>query len=427
MIIGIDASRANRSHKSGVEWYSYHLIKQLAKIDSENEYILYSEEALRPELLDLCTDFSQEEDFFIDKNNDLNKNQTIKSPHNNFKAKTLKWPCKVFWTQGRLSLEMLFNAPDVLFVPGHTLPLIHPKKSVTTIHDVGFARDKNLYQNENIGPDGAPLKKRIIDLIVYIGTFGKYKASVTDYLIWSTRYTLKHSKVVITVSDFSKKEIEDLYNPAKNKIKVVHNGYNKGIYKQSKNTKKIEETTRKYGIEGDYILYVGRIDKKKNIPALLEAFALFLERNKKTTHKLVLVGDASFGYDDVNYAIKGYNLDQNVIIPGWVDETDLPSLFNGAKAFVFPSKYEGFGIPVLQAMACGVPVAASYAASIPEIVGDSALLFNPDDQNDIAKSLEKIIVNKELRKKLTESGLRRSNEFSWRKTAHKTLEIIKNL
>ena len=150
MIIGIDASRANRERKSGTEWYSYYLIKRLAKLDAKNQYILYTDKPLKGGLLDLICDDCDK----MGEEVKTNKGgfQEIKSPHNNFKAKILKWPFNFFWTQGRLSIEMLFNKPDVLFIPAHTLPIIHPAKSVVTIHDVGFERDRRLYRQEQMGP-----------------------------------------------------------------------------------------------------------------------------------------------------------------------------------------------------------------------------------------------------------------------------------
>jgi hypothetical protein len=157
MIIGIDASRANRQHKSGTEWYSYYIIRALAQLDSKNQYILYSDAPLSGGLADLGVEE------VTDKRPPVRNGwQTIKSPHNNFKAKILKWPWKFFWTQGRLSLEMIMHAPDLLFVPSHALPIIHPRRSVVTIHDMGFRREGRLYERSDIGAESSH-RQRLID------------------------------------------------------------------------------------------------------------------------------------------------------------------------------------------------------------------------------------------------------------------------
>jgi glycosyltransferase involved in cell wall biosynthesis len=130
------------------------------------------------------------------------------------------------------------------------------------------------------------------------------------------------------------------------------------------------------------------LEKKKNTPALIESFANARERNKSIREKLLLVGDASYGYDEVNYSIREFGLDNEVIMPGWVEEEDMPYLFNGATAFIFPSRYEGFGIPLLEAMACETPVACSCSSSIPEVVLDAALSFNPHDIKSMTDAIE---------------------------------------
>jgi len=423
MIIGIDASRANREHKSGTEWYSYYLIRWLAKIDKQNKYILYTDKPLIGGLLNLTTiqhfsSASKEEIRY-----DQEGYQIIKSPFNNFRAKVLNWPFYFFWTQGRLSLEMLINRPNILFVPAHTLPLIHPSKSIVTIHDIGFERYRRFYRKEQMGSGNIKAKK-IINILVKLFTFGKYNADSIDYLRWSTEYALKKADKVIAVSNFTKKELKYFYQTDGDKIKVIYNGYNKYLYKQIKDRSKANEVLAKYDIEGSYLLYVGRIEKKKNIPALIEAFAIMRENNKNIKYKLVLVGDASFGYDEANYMIREFGLDNEVLMSGWVPEKDLPYFYNRATAFVFPSNYEGFGIPLIQAMACGVPIVTSRASSIPEVVGDAALFFDASDIRSMAKAIERIMVDVNLRSRLIKLGQERVKDFSWEKCARQTLREI---
>jgi glycosyltransferase involved in cell wall biosynthesis len=424
MVIGIDASRANRTHKSGTEWYSYYLIRCLAKLDKDNQYILYTDQPLNGGLADLTTEqyFDNGEENNL-PNFDRNGFQIIKSPYNNFKAKILKWPFNFFWTQGRMSLEMIFSRPDILFIPAHALPIIHPKKSIVTIHDIGFERDRRLYSKNEIGPIG--VKKRILlNFFVRIFTLGKFGANTLDYLHWSTRYAINHAHKIITVSNFTKIELEQYYKADKDKISVIHNGYNEHIFKKINDENKIKNVLAKYGINDKYILYVGRIERKKNTPALIEAFSIAREKNKNIKQKLVLVGDASYGYDETNYMINEYAVGNEVILPGWVKEEDLPYFYNGADAYIFPSNYEGFGIPLLQAMACGVPIAASCGTSIPEVVGEAAIFFDSYDAYSIAKIIEKILTDEILRKKLVKAGLARIDNFSWEKCAKETWQLI---
>ena len=426
MIIGIDASRANRGHKSGTEWYSYYIIRWLAKMDKNNQYILYTDEPLRGGLVDLTItqhhcDIPEAGAIF-----DKAGYQAIRSPHNNFRGKILKWPLKYFWTQGRLSLEMIFKRPDILFVPAHALPFIHPKKSIITIHDIGFERDRRLYRIEAMGPIDNRARK-LLNILVYIFTMGRYRATTIDYLRWSTTYALKYAHTIITVSEFSKKEIEEYYRTEAAKIRVIHNGYNKSLYRPVNDKNRIKEVLTRYGIEPPYLLYIGRIEKKKNTPALIEAFAIMRETHKDIRHKLVLVGDASYGYDETNYMVEQFRLSEEVVMPGWVEEEDLPYFYAGATGFIFPSKYEGFGIPLLQAMACEVPIAASWASSIPEVVKDAAWLFDPLNVRSIADALYLIITDRELQDQLVAASRKRIAHFSWEKSARKTLAVIEEV
>jgi glycosyltransferase involved in cell wall biosynthesis len=426
MVIGIDASRANRVHKSGTEWYSYYVIRWLAKLDQNNQYILYTDVPLRGGLVDLTTaQYAENSDIDTIEKLAFDKDgyQILKSPFNNFKAKILKWPFNYLWTQGRLSLEMLIKRPDVLFVPAHALPVIHPSKSIATIHDIGFERDRRLYTQDHIGPDSRK-SRRLLNIIVKIITFNHYKANSLDYLKWSTKYAIKKAQKIITVSEFTKNELIQYYNAPPEKIKVIYNGYNKYIFKPIEDCKKIDDVLTNYDISQPYILCVGRIERKKNTPALIEAFGIIKNRNKNIKHKLVLAGDASFGFDETNYMINEYGLGNEVIMPGWVKEEDMPYFYCGAAAFIFPSNYEGFGIPLLQAMACQVPIAASKAASIPEVVGKAALFFDPYNVHSIADAVERILCDDKLRENLIENGAEKIKSFSWQRCAEETLSFI---
>lgn len=400
MLIGIDASRANLKHKTGTEWYSFYLIENLAKIDKENEYHLY---------------LNMEPSLEIKK---------IVAANPNFSFKVLRWPFASFWTLGRLSLEMLFNAPDVLFVPAHGLPFFSPRHSVNTIHDLAFLRNKGFYRLDKIKTSHNYLCN-FINFLVKVFTFGKYRANSLDYLYWSTNFALKKASKIIAVSHFTKKEIENFYPKTKmDKIEVVHNGYNSDIFRVVEDEIKIESVLEKYGLQKPFFLYVGRLEKKKNTPALIEAMSIIRESYPEIKEKLVLIGDASFGYDEVKFMIEEFDLESDVIMPGWAEEMDMPYIFAAASAFVFPTKYEGFGIPVLQAMACGLPLAISDIPVLHEVAADTAIYFDYNNPCSIALAMKSLISEDNLNKELKTKGLARVQKFSFEKCARETLKVL---
>jgi glycosyltransferase involved in cell wall biosynthesis len=402
MLIGIDASRANLKHKTGTEWYSFYLIKNLALIDKKNNYRLYLNQAPSAELIEAVKD------------------------NKNFSFKVLNWPFYSFWTLGRLSLEMLFKAPDVLFVPAHALPFFSPKRTINTIHDLAFVRENNLYFSKEVKTSRSS-SRRLINLFVKILTLGKYCATSLDYLYWSTSFALKRASKIITVSHFSKSEIMNFYPKIReDKIKVIHNGYNSDLYHLIKDDDKIATILNKYDLKKPFFLYVGRLEKKKNTPSLIEALAILRENNPEIKEKLVLIGNASFGYDEVKYVIEEFNLNNDVLMPGWVEEADLPFIFAAASAFIFPTRYEGFGIPILQSLACGLPTAVSDIEVLHEVAGDSVLYFDYNNVTSIAEAMERIISDQDLRSKLRFSGLEAVRQFDFEKCARETLAVLES-
>jgi len=297
-------------------------------------------------------------------------------------------PLPKFWTLGRLSLEMLFGKkPDLLFVPAHTIPLFNPKKVIVTVHDIGFEHFPELY-------------------------------SWADKLYHkiSIRFIKKFADKIITVSKFSKEDIANFYKIDPKKIKVVYNGYDNVTYKLLQNFE--PKLTSKY------ILYIGRLEEKKNTAGLVEAFSKFKKDQPEDQHKLVLIGKPGFGFEEVEENIKKYNLADDVVLPGWVDDDDLPIWLNGADLFVFPSLFEGFGIPVLEAMSCGCPVICSNTTSLPEAAGEAALLFDPNKIDDIVFRMKQVLLNPEVAESLQQKGLIHCQNFSWQKSAEETLKEL---
>ncbi|PIY95510.1 MAG: hypothetical protein COY66_06620 [Candidatus Kerfeldbacteria bacterium CG_4_10_14_0_8_um_filter_42_10] len=400
MKIGIDASRANELKKTGTEWYAYQLIQEFKKIaDPNDQFILYTKEPLREDL-------------------------SVLPP--NFRNRVLRWPPQYLWTQIRLSWEMIFRKPDLLFVPAHTIPLIHPKKTVTTLHDVGFERFHELYSKARIGYRPS-LTKVLINALIKLLTLGKYGNNEYDYHRFSARFALKHAKKIITVSNFTKKEILDIYGKrGSGKIKVIPNAYNKAEIKQKFTASRTSETLKKYKIESPFLLYIGRLEEKKNITGLIEAFKILITKyNFKG--QLVLLGKQGFNFEKTLRVIERYGLDKYVIRPGWVNEEERIILLKSAVVFVFPSFYEGFGIPPLEAMASGVPVVAANSASIPEVTGNAALLVDPHDFKAMAEGINRIMDDPKLRDDFIAAGYRRAEKYSWKSTAEQTLQELKNV
>jgi glycosyltransferase involved in cell wall biosynthesis len=375
MKIGIDASRANRKFKTGVEWYSYNLIENLKKLDHDNQYLLYTNTALQGEL--------------------------AKCPAN-FKEKILAWPPIRLWTLVRLSYEMKKGKeiPELLFVPAHTIPLFNPAKVVVTVHDIGFARFPKYYH--------------LVDKL---------------YHEWTMKFIRKNATRIITVSEFSKQEIMDVYNIPEEKIFVTPISYNSDVYKRLEWT---EEEKNKYlkeqfALTDPFFLFVGRLEKKKNIGGLVSAFLKFKEKNPESKHKLVLAGRQGLSFDAVEMELEMSQYGDEVIWIDYATQADLVKLMNAAAVFVFPSFYEGFGIPPLEAMACGCPVICSNAASIPEVVGDAAIKFNPHNVDAIVKAMETVVFNQEICEALVMAGYEQIRKYSWETCARQTRQIFESL
>ena len=399
MIIGIDSSRANEAERTGTEWYSYHLIQELKKLDLKNKFRLYSPGFLKDGLENLPA---------------------------NFQSRILKSPTEMLWTQTRLSAEMLLNPPDVLFVPAHTIPIIHPKKTVVTCHDAGFERFPELYATHSIGP-ARGLKGLAVKAAAKIATGFKYSNNELDYHRWSMKFALKRAAKIIAVSEFTKKEIQEIYKVAGDNISVIHNGFDQEKFVPIENQAEIDSTLQKYGLNQPFYLFVGRLEEKKNIVGMLEAFALARAKEPKIGEMFfVLAGRPGYGYDRIQSAIKRLDLENSVKQTGWIPDIDRVHLLKAAKILLFASMYEGFGIPILEAFGCGTIVITSNNTSCPEVAGDAALLCDPKNPEEISAAIIKLENSENLREDLRQKGFIRAKEFSWAKCAKETLELLCN-
>ena len=392
MVIGIDASRANAEQRTGTEWYSYHVIQGLKKlITVEHTVVLYSKEPLRGDLAQLPANWS---------------------------SKVLGWSPKLLWTQLRLSWEMLLHRPDLLYISAHTTPIIAPSNTVSVIHDVGFMRDVALYNDRAIGYKRS-FARSCINLCVRIVTFGRYGATERDYHSFALSLALKKSKKIITVSEFSKSEIHDVTHVPLERVTVIPNGLN---IRDSYTDTKIFANT---GIQQPYLFFVGRIEEKKNSLRLIEAFALLRERHG-FNGQLVLAGSPGYGYDRIVQRMMELGVREWVVETGWVSENALGALMHAAAVFVFPSLYEGFGIPVLEAMHLGVPVACSDIPPLREIASDAACFFDPLNPEKMAAAIANVL-SESARSIYAKKGMEQVKKFSWERTARETWNVLQSL
>ena len=227
---------------------------------------------------------------------------------------------------------------------------------------------------------------------------------------------------ILTVSESSKRDIIKYFKVSEEKVIVTYDAAAED-FRPIMEKDKIKSALQKYGINGEYILFVGRLEPRKNIPSLIRAFHE-LKKWKNIKQKLVIVGMKYFRHEEIFKCVNDLGLQSEVILTGRVEDDDLPLFYNGASLFVYPTIAEGFGIPPLEAMACGTPVISSNTSSLPEVVGDAGILIDPYNIKDLAGAIYKVLSDKNLQEKMKIEGLKRAKVFSWKKTAKKTLNVF---
>ncbi len=372
-ILGIDASRAARAHRTGTETYSLEIIKALAKLSGPSCH------------LRLYTPHLPQHDDWPD------------SPY--VETRVIPWPR--LWTHLRLTAELRLHPPDGLFVPAHVLPLYCPVPAVVTVHDLGYR-----YYPQAHRP------------------FDRW------YLDWTTRRHTRVARHIIADSYATQEDLIKFYRADPHRITVVHLGRDESLARVTE-LQVIAAAKARYGIEGDYLLYLGTLQPRKNLVRLVEAVAQILNEGGSnyslTFLKLVIAGQKGWLYDEIFGRVQALGLTERVIFPGYVAEVDKPALLSGALAYVFPSLYEGFGLPVLEAMACGTPVLTSNISSLPEVAGEAALLVDPLDTAAIANGLTRLINEADWRGQLIERGYRQIQRFSWQKAAEQVREVLQKV
>ena len=372
MIIGFDASRAQVSERAGPENYTYNLLRSLLGLDKRNRYRLY----VSPQTSTFLPNF-----------------QPLVS---SFELRSISWPR--LWTQAGLALECWQDTPDVLFIPAHTIPLVRRPSlpTVVTIHDVGFQKYLKTYQS----------------------WWGRlYEGRVSNY-------AARNATHLIAVSESTKRDLVEKLRVRPEKITVVYEGVDHNKFKMQNAKCKTDEVKRKYRIDSDYLLFVGTVQPRKNLVRLMEAFSALVSRSP--TLNLVIAGKRGWLSDEIYAAPRKFGVGERVKFLGFVPTEDIVSLMNGALLFVFPSLYEGFGLAVLEAMACGCPVVASNISSLPEVVGEAGILVDPYRTDSIARGIRKVLeLDETQRRNLIERGLQQAKKFTWEKAARETINVFK--
>jgi len=378
MIIGIDASRAFLKQRTGIEEYSYQVVKHLTKELKDCQVILYLRD-------------NQEMDFNLPEN---------------WKVKVIKFP--YLWTQLGLSLEMLLHPVDILFIPAHTVPFIRPENTIVTIHGLEY----------EFCPEAYSFWERI-------------------YMRLSIKNSCQWAKTIIAVSNNTKNDLVNLYKVPEEKIEVIYEGVSNchsGLDPESNSILKQVQDDR-------FLLFIGRLEERKNIIGIIKAFEI-LKEHYKIPHKLILAGKFGYGKDKIKRELKNTNCANDIILPGYVSEEEKWELIKNADVFLFPSFYEGFGLPILEAQSVGVPVVAGNNSSLPEITNakvqpskslrlnlseeddDSAILVNPNNAEEIADAAYKLISDENLKNDIIKKGYENVKRFSWSRCAEEIAKIL---
>jgi len=372
MDIGIVSSFIDE-YSGGIGVYTNQLVKNLNQMDKENNYHLIHYSKGNQEI--------------------YNQNNEIIIPKNRF---IRRWGSYMFWRYFTLPRGLKKYNLDVVHDPYELGPFTfkQPFRKVITVHDLTPLLFPNLFKRGDVMLHRLLLKK-----------------------------TISKADKIITVSYNSQRDIMEYLNVPEENIEVIYNGKNESF--RPLNSRKIGEVREKYELPSRFILSVGGLHPIKNIPRMLEAYHLALKNGLE--HKLVMVGGSMDRSEEIFQIIKVLGLEGHVIFTGVVPDDDLVGLYNAADLFLYPCLYAGFGLPPLEAMACGTPVITSCNSSLPEIVGDAAKLVNPYDTEKLAASINRILSDDGMMKTLIKNGLKRAEMFNWKKTAWETLKVYKEV
>lgn len=366
-------------NQTGVYQYTRQLLDGLQTLDRQNQYQLF---------------------FFSCRDSATRQLVDSYQFQDNFHKRLYRAPYRLLRTLGRWAPanSRLLGKLDVYHGPAfRLLPRSYYRRSLATIHDINFLKHPELF------PDSRGRE---------------------EYL-YETAHAVRHADLLVTVSEFTKAEVMQAYAVDAQRIRVVYPGINADFHAQHPPAL-IAQALQRYGIRAPYLLFVGLQEPKKNLVRLLEAFAL-ARGSLSQPYQLVLVGASGPATPDIVKRAAELNLGDDLLLTGHVAKADLPLLYAGAETFIFPSLYEGFGIPVIEAMASGTPVIASNVASLPEVVGNAGLLIDPLNSVDLAEAIHAVLSNAELKQGLIQRGFIQASQFSWAEMARQYFQIYQDL
>jgi glycosyltransferase involved in cell wall biosynthesis len=380
MRIGFDATVLTRSHTTGVDRFGAEIIRHLIASSSEHRFVVSYFQRGRDEVL-----------------------ASIRDPHPEVEFRRVGlMPARLYRILHRVHLAPPFDVlsrstADVHVFPDFVRWPLLTGRSIVVVHDLAFERQ----------PRYVPARTRA-------------------YLRALVPRSLAGADGIVAVSEFTKQELMATYGLDPHTIAVVPNAVDHELFYR-RDRAEIEAVMDKFSIDRPYVLFTGTIEPRKNVAGLLRAFAATREEIRRD-HALVLAGDKGWLDDDIERLVKEARArGQTVIRTGYVDTQDLPALYSGASVFALPSHYEGFGIPVIEAMACGTPVITSRASSLPEAAGGAALLVSSDDTDELTTAIDRMLGDRDLRRTLREAGLARVERSSWHASARALLAFIERV
>jgi glycosyltransferase involved in cell wall biosynthesis len=360
LTIGIDASRAATERLSGTERYSRRIIRALLDVGVDQQFRLYLN---RRSPMDLCQ-----------------RANVVQRPI----------PFPRAWTHARLSSELAVHPVDALFVPAHVVPPVHPRNTVVTIHDLGYLHEPEAHTGWS-----------------------------RRYLDWSTRWSVRAARRVIAISQTTKIDLAAFYQVDPAKISVIYHGVDERF--RPARDDDIARVRAQLGVADPFILFVGTVQPRKNLPRLVEAFDTIAAGNPNL--RLVIAGRMGWKTDEIERSISSARNRSRIVQAGHVGDDTLPALYSAAELLALPSLYEGFGLPVLEAMACGTPVLVSNRGALPEIAGDAAIVIEPTSVPDLVAGL-RAALDPDLRDGRVACGRARAATFTWAKSGAETLRLI---
>jgi len=371
--IGINALFLLPGKVGGTEIFTRSMVRGLAEAGGDNEYIIF----INTESVGVFDGVAPNV-------------RVVLCP-----IRAVRRPVRILYEQLVLPFQLLRHRIDVLYSAGMTAPFFCPAPSVLVIHDL-----QHVNQPQNFGR----VQLIFLRTIIYLSA--------------------RRSDAVATVSSHVKKDVVRHYGIAPEKVFVTYNAADLEAFRP-RDKGEVEAVRKKYGLPERFVLYIASSLPHKNYRRLLEAFRL-VSRDVKGL-KLVLIGARDYGAEPIREAISELGLTDDVVFLGWLPFEDLPLIYGAAEVFVFPSLHEGFGIPVVEAMACGVPVVCSDIEPLIEVAGGAALLVDPASVGSIADGLLSVLTDPGVRRRLVEAGLERAPHFSWKRSAEETLRIIASL